>query len=63
MSLFMEAPPSIVDGDYSFADFREVIKETEKVFARFEKKFGREPESVEEFYEFLLAEEQKGEKK
>ena len=58
----MNAPPSIVDGDYSFADFHEAIKETEKVFERFRKKFGREPESVEEFYKFLLAEEQKGKK-
>lgn len=58
----MEAPPSIVDGDYSFAVFQEAIKETEKVLARFRKKFGREPESVEEFYKFILAEEQKGKK-
>ena len=59
----MEAPTTIADGDYIFEDFREVIKETEKVFARFEKKFGRESESVEEFYKFLLAEEQKGQVK
>ncbi len=58
----MNAPPSIVDGDFSFWVFHEAIKETEKEFARFRKKFGREPESVEEFYNFLLAEEQKGKK-